>query len=325
MYVIDVNCSLSEVKTLSPLFDKAAVAIGNFDGVHRGHARILQGAVERARRRGGTPVVLTFDPHPRAVISDGAPPFLATREQRRRILRSLDIKGTVSLSFDRIVAGLDPVRFVEDVVIGGMGATDVIVGEDFRFGRKATGDAELLTDIGRQLGFSVAVIEPVTWDGEVVSSSLIRQTLLTGDAAKAAQLLGRPFALAGTVVRGEGRGAALGFPTANVDVPAGMLVPGHGVYVADAYVVRNGKGASERERWPAVAIISDKPTFQFGTTVVEVHLLDFQRSLLGETIEIALLDKLRDIVAFATIDELTKQMKDDVAAVRRRVRMRVAP
>lgn len=296
--------SLQQMEQSAPLFDASAVAIGNFDGVHKGHRRVLQEAVRRGREDGKAAVALSFHPHPRAIVGDGAPPALATKAKQRSLVRALGVEALVVLRFDETVAALDPEQFVELVLVGALRAGHVIVGENFRFGHRARGTTDTLATLGHRHGYALEVVPPVRTGEEIVSSSVIRRLVQEGDVQGASRLLGRAYELTGTVVAGEGRGASLGFPTANVVPADGLLVPGFGVYAARA--------AGQ----PAVAVVGDKPTFGHGVTVLEVHVLDFDDDLRGRTVDVQFVRRLRGVVKFDTVAALQEQMAADVEAAR---------
>lgn len=325
--MVDLFHSLEELRGASPLFQKSAVAIGNFDGVHKGHEHILRLAAMHASASGAVAVALTFDPHPRAVVGDGAPPALATPVQRRALVKKLGIEAIVALRFDKTVADLSPEQFVEDVLVRSLGARHVIVGDNFRFGRRAQGTTQRLEELGQRFGYAVHVVSPVLSDGDVISSSLVRKQVSSGDVAAAARLLGRDYAVTGVVVRGEGRGQTLGFPTANIVPAAGLLLPGPGVYLARVVATETpvsgvaGAGTGREHVFnsrPALAIVSDKPTFGFGKTVLEVHVLDYDGRLQGRELSVRFLDRLRDVIRFDSAAQLQTQMRSDVETARQR-------
>lgn len=307
---MDARYSLDELRRASPLFQSSAVAVGNFDGVHRGHARVLERAVERARATGAMAVVLTFHPHPRAVVGDGAPAGLAGRRRQLKLLRSLGVDAVVTLGFDEHVAALPPERFVDDVLVAALQARFVVVGNDFRFGHKARGTADTLSRLGAEAGFDVIGVPEVRSGGLVVSSTEIRRALQQGDVTAASHLLGRPYEVSGRVVSGAGRGTDLGYPTANVEPEDGLLLPASGVYAASAL------------GGPALAVIGTRPTFGESETVLEVHLLDFEEDLRGRELDVAFLRRLRDVVTFPSAGALQRQMAADEQAVRQLVSAR---
>lgn len=311
--MIEITYSLDELYRAAPVFEKASVAVGNFDGIHLGHARVLELAAQRGRQQDGVGVALTFDPHPRAVVGGAAPPRLTSRERRRKLLQALGMHATVTLRFDREVAALRPEQFAKNVLADGLHARHVVVGDDFRFGYRAGGTTETLTELGGEYGFSVQTVPAVKVGDVVVSSSAIREALQRGDVAEATRLLGREYAIDGTVVRGDGRGASLGFPTANVDVSKQFLLPAFGVYVAQAL-----------DR-PALAVVGDKPTFGGSEPVLEVHVLDFEGDLYGQSMDVSFLRRLRDIKAFADGAALVTQMAEDVEQARAYFRSKGKP
>lgn len=224
--------TIDEIARRAPLFDRAAVAVGNFDGVHLGHAHILRLAVQKAASADETPVALTFDPHPRAVVGRGAPPALATPSDRARLMLRLGVAAVVTLHFDRHVAGLAPEAFVRDVLLDGLGARRVVVGENFRFGRGAAGTTEFLTKVARERGAAVHAAATVRGeDGTVVSSSHIRRLLDGGDVERAAKLLNRAYDVVGRIT-GVGSTGPEGRGDVVVEPVDGLIVPGEGTYRA---------------------------------------------------------------------------------------------
>lgn len=240
--------TLDELSRRAPLFERSAVAVGNFDGVHKGHVRILRLAVEYGGAAGETPVALTFFPHPRAVIGAGAPPALVSPEERDRLMGQAGIEAVVTLQFDADVAALPPERFVRDVLLEGLGARRVVVGDNFRFGRGAGGTTELLRQLGAELGFAVHVAETVRDEaGRVVSSTLVRELVRAGDVDAAARLLNRRYAVTGLPAY-EAAAAMDGWLP--VRFRDGLLVPGPGVYDVLVSAVDAGAAAT-----PAVASV----------------------------------------------------------------------
>ncbi|HET7572185.1 MAG TPA: riboflavin biosynthesis protein RibF [Gaiellaceae bacterium] len=269
---------------------RRAAAIGTFDGVHLGHRRVLEAAQSAGLRR----TVVTFDPHPRALLADGVE-LLATLERRLELLAAAGVDDVLVLRFDRALADLTPEGFA-DGVLRAAGVELVAAGETFRFGRDRAGDLALL----RRLGFEVRPVPIV----ESVSSSHVRRLLHAGELGAAAQLLGRPPEVEGPVVRGDGRGRELGFPTANLDVPADLLVPPDGVYA----------GAALGRR--AAVSIGTNPHFGGVERRVEAHLLDFDGDLYGEPLRVELWQPLRAQASFASLDELVAAIRHDVERAR---------
>jgi len=275
------------------------VAVGTFDGVHLGHREVIQGA----------DTVLTFDPHPTTVIRPGAAPKLLTDPARKaQLIASLGVQELVVIPFDAAFAARSAHEFVETVLVGALGATHVSVGENFRFGHKAQGDADRLQADDR---FQTRVVQLLEIDGEVVSSSHIRGLVLGGAIEYAGQLLGDPFTLAGVVAHGDERGRELGYPTANLVPDPLYVTPAYGVYAARATT-------SDGQTHPAAVSIGVRPTFVTGRgELIEAYLLDFSGDLYESRLEIAFLKRLRGEKRFASLDALIAQMALDVEDARR--------
>src|SRR3954447_22348419 len=271
------------------------LAVGEFDGVHRGHREVIRGA----------DTVLTFEPHPRTVVAPEAAPKLLTPLARKvELIAELGAAELVLIPFDATVAAQSAQDFVSDVLVGRLGATRVSVGENFRFGHRARGDAALLTSVDV---FETRVVPLVEVRGEIVSSSHIRGLVAAGDVAEAAHFLGDPFRLRGTVVHGDERGRTLGYPTANLVPDDAYVYPGHGVYAC-----RTGDGRA------AAVSIGVRPTFVTGRGVlVEAFLLDFDGDLYGSELSLDFLERLRGERRFASVEALIAQMERDTEATRR--------
>ena len=272
-----------------------AVAIGTFDGVHLGHRAVIAAAAES-----GLPTaVVTFDPHPRSVLGSEPVTLLCSLERRLELLGALGVAEALVVPFDRELAALEPTVFAERW-LAPLGATMVAAGADFRFGRGRTGDLELL----RSLGYDVRPVPLV----EGVSSSRARELVATGEVVDAARLLGRPVEVEGTVVSGDARGAGLGFPTANLEPPKGVLVPRLGIYAGFALDTR------------AAVSVGTNPTYGAGELRVEAFLLDFEGDLYGRRLVVELWRRLRDEAAFESEEALVAQIAQDVADTRAAVR-----
>ncbi len=290
------------------------VIIGNFDGVHRGHRGVLVRALDEAARHGLAPAVLTFAPHPAEVLGRGAPPTLTRLARKVALLEALSPSLRVAVQpFDLAFAAQTPEAFARELLAGRFGARQVFVGENFRFGKNRSGDFATLTELGRALGFSVKT-EPLARDEfGPWSSTRARRALGAGDLDDVARVLGRPHALEGVVVRGQGRARHLGFPTANLEGVEEALPP-YGVYAVR--VDRAGaEGAEGEPLGPGVANIGVRPTLAAGFAV-EAHLLEGGRDLYGERLRLHLVARLRPERAFAGVDELREQIGRDVEAAR---------
>jgi riboflavin kinase/FMN adenylyltransferase len=286
-----------------------AVAIGNFDGVHRGHRTMIDRLVAGARQAGRAAVVVTFDPHPLSLLRrEQAPPPLTTIAHRTELLRGLGVDAVVVLPTTHELLHWTPAEFFERVVLGELQARCLVEGPNFCFGRDRTGNIEVLRGLCAAHGIALEVIEPVTIDGQWVSSSAIRTLLLAGEVDSAVQMLGHPYRLSGRVVSGAVRGRTLGFPTANLD-DCRTVIPGSGVYAGQCWA---------RERCFAAAIhIGPNLTFAEHHGKVEVHLLDFSGDLYGQWLHVDLLARIRGVQRFASLDALRQQLAEDVERVRR--------
>ena len=300
---------------MRPVVGPVVVALGNFDGVHLGHQVVVRRAVEEARSRGMCAVAVTFDPHPRAVLRPGSEPKLLTvLEVREELLLGCGVDEVRVLRFDLDLSKKSPGDFVREVLVGELGAGVVVVGENFRFGYKASGDVKDLDRHMRDAGgeaYAVPtyVLGEAAGSGEAINSTRIRMLLHDGEAREAARLLGRPYSLRGVVVEGDKRGHALGFPTANVLPGAVALVPGRGVYAGH---VRVGE-----ERYGACTNVGVAPTFERRESRVEAYLLDYDGDLYGEVIDVTFEERLRPEKQFSGVYELKEQIARDVAEARR--------
>jgi len=279
---------------LEPTPDRGRhVAIGTFDGVHLGHRAVID----------GSDTVLTFDPHPLAVVRpDALPKLLMPFAIKRDVIAGLGVEELVVIRFDRDFQERTAESFIEDVLIGTLGAARVSIGENFRFGKRATGDAGLLRSRSE---FETEVVPMVEVEGETVSSTQIRALVAAGEVSRAARFLGAPYMLEGEVVRGDGRGRELGMPTANIAPDPRYAVPGHGVYAAWAH----GQ--------PSAVNVGVRPTFDSGRgLLVEAYLLDFEGDLYGQTLRIAFVERMRGERRFASVDALVEQMRRDADRAR---------
>ncbi|MBI3890051.1 MAG: bifunctional riboflavin kinase/FAD synthetase [Candidatus Wallbacteria bacterium] len=289
----------------------SVVGIGTFDGVHVAHQALLRTVVERSRTLGVPSVVLTFDPHPMEVLRPGHAGRLVSTERKLLELGRAGPDFAVLIAFSQEFARTEPEAFVEQVLLERLAAREIVVGFNFTFGYRARGTPTLLEALGGRHGFVTHVIPPYSLEGELVSSSAIRQMLTEGDVEGAARLLGRAYTLEGEVVRGAGRGRELGFPTANLRArPANAVVPGRGVYAGSAHL----DGEPARRCAINVGVSS---TFGGSRQRVEVHLLDFEGDLLGKRLRVSFRRRLRDERPFGSEAELAEQIRADVLASRK--------
>ena len=291
------------------------VTLGNFDGVHRGHREVLSRVVQEARDRGATPVAVTFEPHPIAVLyPDRAPQSVQSLTQRLEVLEQVGV-SVVVLEFTREFAQQTPEEFVHRTFVDALGAVAVVVGEDTRFGVRNSGDVETLRQLGGRFGFDVIALPDIGESGRW-SSTRLRAELLEGNVAHAAEILGRPHRVAGTVVHGDHRGRELGYPTANLGSDHEGLVPADGVYAG--WLLREGLGDDAPDRvLPAAISIGTNPTFDGHERRVEAHVLDRRDlELYGEQVALEFVRLLRPTLKFDSVEELVVQMEDDVAQCR---------
>lgn len=287
----------------------AHVAIGNFDGMHRGHQAVLAAALDRAHAEGRPAIALTFEPHPRSFFAPDRPVFrLTPPAAKARLARALGLDALVVAPFDAALAGLTADDFLAEVLIDGLGLAAATVGWDFHFGKGRAGSPAFLAEAGRRLGFGVDVVEPHTAeDGDVVSSSRIRAALEEGDLAQASGLLGYRWFVEGTVVGGDRRGRDLGFPTANMRLSDDCRLR-HGVYAVTFTV--DGETRLGAANW------GRRPQFDDGAAVLETHVLDFSGDLYGKTADVGFVSYLRPEAKFASLDGLLAQMRTDCEEAR---------
>lgn len=288
----------------------AVVTVGSFDGLHRGHRAVLEAVTDRARRHDRASVLVTFEPHPGAVLHpEAAPERLTAPAERAELLAATPLDYLVVLRFDRSLAAMAPEEFLERVLVQRCQLAELVIGQDHGFGRGRGADATTLPALGRSLGFSVEVVPPVAdADGTPISSTGIRQAVRAGDFGRAARWLGEPYRVSGTVVEGARRGRTIGVPTINVAPPAGKLLPPDGVY---AVRVEWGGGT-------ALGMMNqgNRPTVGDPTRWLETHLFDFDGDLYGRRVRIEWVEKLREIRRFSGLSELQTQLAQDRAQAR---------
>jgi riboflavin kinase/FMN adenylyltransferase len=296
---------------------RSVVTIGVFDGVHRGHQRIVARAVESAAELRLPVVVITFDPHPDEVVRPGThPPLLNTPRREWELLAGLGVDAILIIPFTLEFSRLGPDEFVRAVLVDRLHAARVVVGENFRFGHKAAGDVELLSELGEKYDFTTEGVPLLTENGVTFSSTGIRAKLADGDVAAAAHDLGRPHRVEGVVVRGHQRGRALGFPTANLETPQHTAIPADGIYAG--WLARLDTDGSELDRWPAAISVGTNPTFDGRERIVEAYALDRDDlDLYGDHVAVDFVSRLRPTVKFGSVEELVVQMRADVDDARR--------
>jgi riboflavin kinase/FMN adenylyltransferase len=293
------------IENITGDFRGAFVTIGNFDGVHLSHQHICRKLAAEAKKSGQKSLVITFDPHPKMILHPNIRPFylITTRSEKIALLETCGVDATVIIPFDLNYSKITAEQFVQDFLWKKLAITKIIIGHDYVFGQARQGNDAFLKTQGRKLGFSVEVITAFKIDQEIVSSTLIRNRILSGDIPGATRLLGRFYNVAGTVVSGAGRGTGLGYPTANIE-PEKELLPPSGIYAA--FVMVDGN------RYMGALNIGAKPTFEDYTSTLEVFLLDYEGDLRGKKLNVLFVEKLRDIVKFDGPESLKRQIAADV-------------
>lgn len=300
---------IRDLAALPDALRRGAVTIGNFDGVHRGHARIVERLLAQARRVGGPALVFTFDPHPvRLLRPSEAPPPLTWTDRKAELLVELGVDAMIAYPTDEALLQLEPRAFFDFIIRDRLDARAIVEGPNFHFGRHRQGNVESLRRFVDEAGLELEVVEPLKSDDEYVSSSRVRQLLAGGDVDAACAMLTRPYRIRGMVTHGAGRGAKLGFPTANVDA-IDTLLPGLGVYAGIAHY--------DARRWPAAINVGSNPTFGEHALKVEVHLIGCHDQLYGQPLEVDFISRLRDIQPFPNVEALQAQLQRDVAEAQR--------
>jgi riboflavin kinase/FMN adenylyltransferase len=281
----------------------AVVAIGNFDGVHRGHRAVIEAAVNMARAVRRPAAALTFEPHPRSFFQPEAPSFrLSSEAAKLRLLAATGLNGAVVLTFDAALAGLTAEQFVADILVERLAIRGAAIGFNFHFGKERRGSPAFLEAQGKVRGFAVDIVPPFQLGGRRVSSGAIRDALSAGHIAEAMGLLGYPYFVTAQVVHGDKRGRELGYPTANLQLPSDCGLK-HGIYA-----VRVGVGG---ERYGGVASFGRRPMFDSGVVLLEVHLFDFSGDLYGAALDVAFIAWIRPEMHFDSVEELVRRMDDD--------------
>jgi len=292
-----------ELAELSPKKDML-LTIGVFDGVHLGHKYLISQLTELARQQSLLSGVVTFHQHPQEILSPQTKlPFLTDPARRANLLKNEGVEAIITLSFIRELAQLSARQFVS-LLKKYLRMRGIVIGPDFALGRNREGSPNTLRTLGQDMNFSVTVIPPIMVNGEVVSSTAIRRTLADGDMKRVVNLTGRPFSLHGRVITGSGRGIELGFPTANLDVDSEQALPAEGVYATWAYI--------DDKAYQSMTNIGKRPTFGGSERTIEVYVLNYHSDLYGRELKIDIIDRLRDEKQFDTVEELKKQITEDV-------------
>jgi riboflavin kinase/FMN adenylyltransferase len=304
---MEILRSIPELERLTgPLF----LAIGVFDGVHRGHQAVISTSAEHARASNGTPVVVTFDPHPEKVLRPQAAPHLLSATQHKiALIRALGVEHLLIITFDKQFAATEPEDFVQKLVAHSKPLREICVGHEWSFGKNRRGNLDLLNTLGSKMTFDVVGIRPVKINSAVVSSTAIRQAIERGDLEKAAEMLGREYTILGTVTHGDNLGKKIGFPTANLSAHSEQFPP-NGVYAAEARI--------GGELHLGIINLGIRPTVSGGRSerVLEIHLFDFNHDIYGHDVEVRFLKFLRPEKKFENLDALVRQIRQDVQQAR---------
>jgi riboflavin kinase/FMN adenylyltransferase len=305
--------TIRSIDLSAPLCDRSVATLGNFDGVHLGHQRILAEVVRMARETEAQAVVITFDPHPASVVAPArAPKRICTLDDRLMHLAASGVDIAWVVPFSAEVARIEAEAFIDELLVGHLRIEHIVVGPDCRFGRDRRGSIQMLVDRGHSAGFSVDPVQPVDHEGARISSSRVRERIAAGDMASAHDLLGRPYRVVGPVERGDQRGRLLGFPTANIVAPEELLLPARGVYHGTLWT----RGLA----LPAAVNVGTRPTFDGQAVSFEAHAVDWTGDLYGETVAVELHTQLRHERRFQSAEALSAQLALDVEAVRRACR-----
>ena len=293
----------TDISELRGIDERFAVTIGSYDGVHLGHRKILSALVKLAKELGASSVVITFEPHPRCVVEGGScPPSLISREHNLKLIEAEGVDVCLIVKFDESLMSLSAREFIAEYLCSAINVAAICVGNNFVFGRGRDGNVETLKLLGDEMGFKVKCVSPVMVGGEIVSSTAIRDAVRSGRLDTASRLLGRPYSILGTIVRGRSFGRELGYPTANVD-PHHEAIPPEGVYAVRAVV--------RATSYEGLLYIGRRPTFGGGEVSIEVYLMGFSDMIYGEDIEISFVSRIREDMKFESKEGLIRRIKVD--------------
>lgn len=287
-----------------------AIALGNFDGVHIGHQQLIKKVINISKTKGLKSSVLLFKNHTRTLVDSKGPLLLSSYEQKNKLIEDLGIDLIYTTPFNDDVRKLSPEEFFVNILIKKLNVKTVVVGIDYRFGYKASGDSELLLDLGERYGVEVIIFKPIYFEGSVISSTRIRECLIRGDVKKATNMLGRNYSIIGDVVKGKEIGHKLGFPTANLKPNINYVIPKNGVYSTETIV--------ENKRYLSATSVGYNPTFMENQIKIESHIIDFNNTIYNMTIELIFVDYLREEIKFNNIELLKKQILEDIIKVKHR-------
>jgi len=296
---------ITDLSKIKKRFTSSIITLGNFDGLHLGHQELIKKIIRRAEETASLSMVVTFRPHPLKILApEKCPPLISIYEEKIHLIERLGIDVLVKIPFTLDFSAMEPREFVKDILCDLLGAKEIFVGYNYRFGKGRKGDIRMLRSLGEEFAFVVREIEQVSLNGEIISSTRIRQLLKNGDVEHAAKLLGRPYVLCGIVVKGDGRGRGLGFPTANI-ASRHAIIPGNGVYAVRIFV--------RDKHYNGIVNIGIRPTFDAKSLAVEVHIFGFDEDIYGEEVSISFIRRIREEKKFAGVPELIAQIKSDIA------------
>ncbi|MEJ2695342.1 MAG: bifunctional riboflavin kinase/FAD synthetase [Candidatus Sulfobium sp.] len=295
---------ITDLSRITAKFTNTVLTLGNFDGLHLGHQELIKMVMKRARETGAVSMVVTFRPHPLKILCpERCPPLISIYEEKIALFEKLGLDVLVKIPFTLDFSSMSPEDFTKTILCDLLGAKEIFVGYNYRFGKGRTGTVATLKKLGERYGFLVREVEQISLDGEVISSTKIRKLLAEGNVEHAARLLGRIYAVTGVVVKGDSRGKGLGFPTANI-APKHSIIPANGVYAVRFFV---------REKfYDGVANIGLRPTFDENRLTIEVHVLDFNEDIYGEEISLYFIGKIREERKFKSADDLVRQITSDI-------------
>ncbi|HZK33454.1 MAG TPA: bifunctional riboflavin kinase/FAD synthetase [Tissierellaceae bacterium] len=288
---------------------KTGIALGNFDGVHLGHQKLIKSMVRQSKENNLVPSLLLFKKHTKSVTKSQKQKLITNIDQKIEIAKNLGVEIIYLIDFDEKLMKLTGEEFFKDIVLGKTNSKLIVVGFDYRFGYKASGDSNYLIELGKKYDIKVEVLSPVYSKEEIISSSIIRKLIGLGDIKKATSVLGRKYSLIGKVIPGDGRGTNLGFPTANIELIDDYVIPKNGVYMTNTIV--------DNEKYISATNIGFNPTFNNKNLKIETHILNFNGNIYGKTIEIQFIDFIRDDIKFNSINKLIEQMRLDIEWIKK--------
>lgn len=285
-----------------------AIALGNFDGIHIGHQQLIKKMVSRSKELGIKSSLLLFKSHTKTIVDNNRPSMITNNQQKFRIAEELGVDIIYLLDFNDNIMKLSGEEFVKDIIMNKMNGKLLVVGFDYRFGYKASGDSSYLKELGEKNNIEVVILDPVYQEDKVISSSIIRELISAGNMSEVSKMLGRSYSIIGKVIPGKNRGNKLGFPTANIELTDNYVIPKNGVYMTNTIV--------DNKRYVSATNIGYNPTFGENTLKIETYILEFEGNIYGKTLEVEFLDFLRDDIKFESKEALIEQMKLDVETIK---------